>query len=95
MNTRKEDSDIKERITMGDDVWYSGLVKITDDTEMGKLCQEVLVIILREELKRTWENWLEKMTVIYEVKHLIYCSEDGFLQPIIGVWSGFKALCSY
>lgn len=45
MNTRKEDSDIKERITMGDDVWYSGLVKITDDTEMGKLCQEVLVII--------------------------------------------------
>lgn len=64
MNTRKEDSDIKERITMGDDVWYSGLVKITDDTEMGKLCQEVLVIIFGEELKRTWENWLEKMTVI-------------------------------
>lgn len=59
-----EDSDIKERITMGDDVWYSGLVKITDDTEMGKLCQEVLVIIFGEELKRTWENWLEKMTVI-------------------------------
>lgn len=49
---------------MGDDVCYSGLVKITDGTEMGKLCQEVLVIIFREELRKTWENWLEKMTVI-------------------------------